>query len=492
MKKNRKLLMLTVLGLGLTLTSTNVDVVSLQVNRIIEKKNSVHNVEKFNKTIDFTNYTKGLQYDLSEDGTYYIVSDHGLSGATNVVIPEKYKNLPVKEIANDGFAYRQNMVSIAIPSTIEKIGLGAFNNSGFKEVFFNAKNCADFSAKNWVFYPRIDEKTGKIISNPIDFVVGRDVERLPNRLFFPMSLNPNLTPIVNSVSFVSDTRIKEIGDYTFYNLGIENITLPSTLEKIGNFAFYGTKLESLIVPESLKEIGNHAFDSCVNLKTVNLNENLEKIEYGAFRFCKSLESITINSKLKVLPKNLFKFCFALKNVTLVGIEEIGDSVFEKCESLTSFIYDDNLKTIGNRAFYDCKSLTSLTLKSNLKSIGNEAFYNLYNVNTINYECVELNDLNYGNATFKYLGKNTEVTLNISNKVKVLPSRLFFSSYEDEGTPNIKKINMFEGDLEIVKKNAFRGIKANVTYYGKISTISNVIFEYGNDTFKTINCVKGEN
>lgn len=490
MKKISKILLFTTLGL--TLTTTGIDMAYSQKDTIIEKKNSIHNVEQFNKTIDFTNYTKGLQYDLSEDGTYYIVSDHGLSGATNVVIPETYRNLPVKEIASDGFAYRQNMVSIAIPSTIEKIGLGAFNNSGFKEVFFNAKNCADFPAKNWVFYPRIDEKTGEIISNPINFVVGRDVERLPNRLFFPMSLNPNLTPIVSSVSFVSDTRIKEIGDYTFYNLGIKNITLPSTLEKIGDFTFYGTKLESLTAPESLKEIGNHTFDSCVNLKTINLNKNLEKIEYDAFRFCKSLENIYIDSKLKVLPKNLFKFCFALKNVTLVGVEEIGDSAFEKCEALSSFSYDDNLKIIGNRAFYDCKSLTSLNLKENIKSIGNEAFYNLYNVNTINYECINLNDLNPGNASFKYLGKNTSVTLNISSKVKVLPSRLFFSSYEDEGTPNIKYINLYEGDLEIVKENAFRGIKADVTYYGKISTISNVIFEYGNDTFKTINCVKGEN
>ena len=490
MKRISKILMLS--ALGLTLTATGCDAIATHVERFADKKNSIHTVEQFNKTIDFSNYTKGLQYDLSEDGTYYIVSDHSLSGATNVVIPETYKNLPVKEIASDGFAYRQNMVSIAIPSTIEKIGLGAFNNSGFKEVFFNAKNCADFSAKNWVFYPRVNEETGEIISNPIDFVVGRDVERLPNRLFFPMSLNPNLTPVVNSVSFVSDAKIKEIGDYTFYNLGIKNIDLPSTVEKIGDFTFYGTKLESFEAPESLKEIGNHAFDSCVDLKTLNLNENLEKVDYDAFRFCRSLESVTIDTKLKVLPKNLFKFCFGLKTVNLVGVEEIGDSVFERCEALTSIAYDDNLKVIGNRAFYDCQSLTSLTLKENLKSIGSEAFYNLYNVNTINYECIELNDLNHGNATFKYLGKNTEVTLNVSSKVKVLPARLFFSSYEDEGTPNIKHINMYEGDLEIVKENAFRGIDAEVTYYGKISTISKVVFEYGNDTFKTINCVKGEN
>ena len=93
MKRISKILMLS--ALGLTLTATGCDAIATHVERFADKKNSIHTVEQFNKTIDFSNYTKGLQYDLSEDGTYYIVSDHSLSGATNVVIPETYKNLPV-------------------------------------------------------------------------------------------------------------------------------------------------------------------------------------------------------------------------------------------------------------------------------------------------------------------------------------------------------------------------------------------------------------
>ena len=70
--------------------------------------------------------------ELGAERDDFIVMDADLAAATQT---GKFKKAYPERFYNCGIA-EQNMVSIAIPSTIEKIGLGAFNNSGFKEVFF--------------------------------------------------------------------------------------------------------------------------------------------------------------------------------------------------------------------------------------------------------------------------------------------------------------------------------------------------------------------
>ena len=76
-------------------------------------------------TVFATSGTEGLVYELSDDGTYYIVS--GYQGtAPEVVIPSEYEGLPVKEIGNTAFFSCQNLVSIEIPDSVISIGFNAF------------------------------------------------------------------------------------------------------------------------------------------------------------------------------------------------------------------------------------------------------------------------------------------------------------------------------------------------------------------------------
>ena len=60
----------------------------------------------------------------------------------------------------------------------------------------------------------------------------------------------------------------------------------SRLEKIGAECFAESGLKEIVLPESVKEIGVKAFDSCKQLKNVQLNEGLEKLG----------EKIVINGK----------------------------------------------------------------------------------------------------------------------------------------------------------------------------------------------------
>jgi hypothetical protein len=72
--------------------------------------------------------TDGLEYILSEDGTYYICDGGSVKG--DIIIPSIYNGLPVAEIANHAFygdrrGYK-NLTSIIIPSSIKKINESAF------------------------------------------------------------------------------------------------------------------------------------------------------------------------------------------------------------------------------------------------------------------------------------------------------------------------------------------------------------------------------
>jgi hypothetical protein len=73
--------------------------------------------------------TEGMGYDLSTDGTYYILTNASNGGwyATEIVIPTEYNGLPVTEIGVYAFG-ECVMSSITIPNSITTIGNNAFGD----------------------------------------------------------------------------------------------------------------------------------------------------------------------------------------------------------------------------------------------------------------------------------------------------------------------------------------------------------------------------
>jgi hypothetical protein len=80
-----------------------------------------------------------IEYTLSDDGTYYIVS--GVSGSKNALfsvdIPEVYGEetpLPVKEIADEAFRDCTSVSSVSLPEGLEKIGYLAFKSCRMSKI----------------------------------------------------------------------------------------------------------------------------------------------------------------------------------------------------------------------------------------------------------------------------------------------------------------------------------------------------------------------
>jgi hypothetical protein len=66
-----------------------------------------------------------LQFALSDDGTYYIITGIGTWKNPNLVIPSKHEGLPVCEIENYAFQGCSFIETITIPASITRIGYGA-------------------------------------------------------------------------------------------------------------------------------------------------------------------------------------------------------------------------------------------------------------------------------------------------------------------------------------------------------------------------------
>ena len=433
-----------------------------------------------------TTGSEGLTYHLSDDGTYYIVSNYnnGLKDI-DLVIPEQYKGLPVKEIAVEGFAERKWIKSVSIPKTIVKIGHGAFSQTGITKVYYNAAEIADFDSRNWVFYPNTTSKT------EIEVTIGKDVKRIPGRLFYPLSTIPTLNPTITKITFEEGAIVSEIGDYAFYNIDdTATISFPSSLKTIGDYAFYGNNFTTINFNEGLEEIGPHAFDNSKQVAELKLPNSIENVCDGAFRNCLKLEKVTSNApKYKVVSKDTFKYCTQLQDVNISNIEEIGESAFEGCTSLATYDFP-TVKKLGESAFKDCYGLTKIVLDINLESIGNKAFYECRNVSDIIVKCNKLTDLNVSNNVFYDCGSSTNgIKVSVEEGVVVVPKRLFLSTSNITKLPNISQIVINSSKLATIDDYAFGYLDAQVTYVGTKTMWSNVKVNIGNTCFAKVNCVK---
>ena len=74
------------------------------------------------------NVSEALSYELSDDGTYYIVTGIGTYTGDIVVIPPSINGVPVKKIGDEAFKNNEKITRVDLPNTIETVGISAFEN----------------------------------------------------------------------------------------------------------------------------------------------------------------------------------------------------------------------------------------------------------------------------------------------------------------------------------------------------------------------------
>lgn len=421
-----------------------------------------------------------LTFDLSEDGTYYIVSDNDRHLNTpNLVIPSEYNNLPVKEIASEAFAYKNWLISVAIPSSITKIGAGAFNSSALKTVYYDAVEIEELNAKNWVFYKADADQS-------IDIYFGKHVKSVPSRLFFPLATDPSVTCVVNNVYFATDSVVESIGDYAFYKLSnLTSTSLPSTVKSIGKYAFYESAITEIDL-QNVENVGDYAF-AFSKLSHVKTSANLKTIGEGAFAYNYSLSDIDLrNTQVTVINDFTFKKCTNLEVALLSdNVTSIKEEAFSSCQALRQFYAPAMLKSIGLKAFMDNINLKSIYLNKELVTLGDYAFSNATNLEKLYIDSSKISDLQYGNNVFANVAKNSKLQVAFLEGVTTIPSNLMFSNASEEQNIKISEL-VLPKSLKTVKTGAFYDLEIETIWYlGKEENFEQVDVQAQNDTLDNV-------
>lgn len=188
-----------------------------------------------------------LSFTLSDDGTYYIVSDFDYGVApTDVVIPVEYNGLPVKKLARNSMNAVGTFNSLTIPSTITEIAYSAFANAIFNAVYITdlSKWCAiDFGGTSYCNPLWNNGKGAPLYLNGslvTDLAIPDDVTTLNTAFYCCTSIISATIPAsVKSTSLYSFSRCKSL----------TRVIFEGTPDSIGKYAFEGcTNLTDIYVP----------------------------------------------------------------------------------------------------------------------------------------------------------------------------------------------------------------------------------------------------
>ncbi len=254
------------------------------------------------------NESEGLAFELSDDGTYYSVVGIGVCADNEVVIPNEYCGLPVKEINELAFVNCENITKIDIPSSLIAIGDSAF------------AHCYDLE---------------------ISFEDNSQLKSIGAGAFFYCAGLKNV---------VLPDSVTSIGDHAFGLCGsLRSIELGDGITSIGELAFdFCSSLTSITLPSGVTSIGDKAFYGCLSMTSVNVDEDNENY--------KSVEG-TLYTKD---GKALIQYALGKEETSFVipdSVTSICEYAFYSCENLTSVVIPSSVTSICKYAFDWCSNLT---------------------------------------------------------------------------------------------------------------------------------------
>ena len=329
-------------------------------------------------------------------------------------------NYAVTSMADDAFAYCNQLTSIVLPQTLRNLGKNAFlsctrltsciiPDSTITEIPFEAflkAGLIEFRVPEGVTY--IEQRSFEQMPNLLRVHLANSVKSVSSWAFY--ILDALQDPIYNDSLFVLMP-----GNYS------GAYTIPSSIKVICNRAFYGcTKVTSLTIPEGVEQIESLSLFFSLNssVKTLHIPSTVNYI--GPNAICSGrLETVTVaadnqhyttwNGLVCTKDMKTLVYCPDRKyvNTTLPeSIEHIAPFAFYVASNLYK-LEMPNVKTIGENAFVQ-NSLESLTLPACLEEIGNEAFSESFDLTSVT---IPASVTNIGEEVFSYSRKLNKAVIN---------------------------------------------------------------------------------
>lgn len=244
------------------------------------------------------------QLTLNDDSQSYTISKYigEQKKDIHVVIPAKYKNLPITQLGNDLFSEEDENYD----PIFEVTSLTFEKNSNVKVI---QENC---------FYATLI----KTVTIPAS------VEIIEKDAFGETDLE--------TVYFEPSSKLKEIKRYGFarsYNL--HTVNLPEGLKIINPYAFECDDIINLVIPSTVTEIGEHAFYNCTKLESVKFapNSQLTTIGNCCFQYA-TFTSIVFPEKLASLGSNCFCLSQNLETIEFTSPTPPSTPGLDDCSTVT--------------------------------------------------------------------------------------------------------------------------------------------------------------
>ena len=284
--------------------------------------------------------SQGLEFALSEDGSYYICVGIGTCTDTQIVIPAQYEQKPVAAIGNSAFAECTRIKSFVLPDGILSIG---------EEAFKSCRKCEHFQIPDTV--EAVGKGAFKHCKQLKEFRIPASLQEIPDEM---------LEGCYRLKTVVMPETVRVIGSHSFDNCqSLEPIELPPQLTEIGSYAFYQcAKLQKLVIPASVQAIGQGAFDESTNINEVVYRGSLAdwlKIDFGSK-----------GNPMTVCDRVLIEGAVLPETVVIpTGITELKNYSFDGSKTVKSITLHNGIeaKNVPSLAFYGCPSLTDLYIET---------------------------------------------------------------------------------------------------------------------------------
>ena len=255
--------------------------------------------------------TKGLEYELNEDGeTYSVKYSNNLWLNTEIKIPSTYEGKPVTAISKSAFNRFPKLKKITIPDSVTYIGSFAFEE---------CRSLASIKIPDSVTY--IGYEAFVRCTNLADISFPDNVTYMGQSVLY------------NTAYYFNEDNWKDNELYNNKHLLAVQDSIPDNYEiKAGTLTIAGglfrdkTNLTSVKIPDSVKSIGESAFEGCTGITSITIPDGVTSIYTGAFYGCTSLESIIIPDSITSIGAIVFHGCNNLTDIYYSGSEADWENI----------------------------------------------------------------------------------------------------------------------------------------------------------------------
>ena len=232
--------------------------------------------------------SRGLLYEVNEDGVSAAFIGYGSCTDETVYIASSYNGLPVTEMRNKAYSEATHIPAAPVFGSEYLKHLVISDTVKFVSIEC-IRRCPNIESIHY------GASMDNIMYLPFNGMDGQN--------FSTVSVSPENPYYSDKGNCIVDLRTKTLV------VGTPTTVIPDdgSVKIIGMKAFTSAKrnLTSLVIPEGVKVIEHGAFMVCDQLETLILPDSLEFIEMNAFDACTKLKKLEFGTNLKAVDQLLF-------------------------------------------------------------------------------------------------------------------------------------------------------------------------------------------